>query len=61
MPSEPDKDDENLYKAPEQPEQSRFPRWMLIVVLVAAALIAAMVAIPVLIILAIDLQRIFLN
>ena len=53
MPSERDNAGENPYDAP---EQSRFPLWMLIV-----AVIAALVAIPVLIILAIDLRRLFLD
>jgi hypothetical protein len=58
MPSERDNAFEAFRDPPpeKQPQGTKFPLWLLIV-----AVIAAMVAIPVLIILAIDLRRLFLD
>ena len=58
MPSERDKAFEQFRDPPPEKQQQRtkFPMWLLIL-----AVIATMFAIPVLIILAIDLRRLFLD
>ena len=56
MPSE--RDESSEYEARGQADRIRFPIWVLIVALLVG-MVAALVAVPVLIILVIDLQRLF--